>query len=255
LLSYTVLPEKSRAIDVEPRYARDIAVALNSGKVLIVKTEALLNPNQKYTNFVIDSDLNGVEVTLNYLSTNGNKFALHSLDEHDETASAKSDSRLKVASSSRDVFILYDSKQWIEIVKYSFDGQFLAVGSHDECIYLYDVNQSYRCLHTCQGHSSYITHIDFGINLNCGEKTIEIFDEKSNSILEIDRSTHSEKSSRSFDPNRDLIMQSTDGNYGLRYWKIDGTEINSASLVKDAWWATWTSPYGFPVQGIAYFCP
>lgn len=61
------------------------------------------------------------------------------------------------------------AKGWIQEVKYSPEGSFLAVGSHDRCIYLYSVTgetaQQYELIATCKRHSSYITHLDFGVLL------------------------------------------------------------------------------------------
>lgn len=36
-----------------------------------------------------------------------------------------------------------DAKEWIECMAYSPDGNFLAVGAHDSCVYVYDVNNQY----------------------------------------------------------------------------------------------------------------
>lgn len=52
------------------------------------------------------------------------------------------------------------SKQWIEVVKYSPDGSKLAVGSHDNKIYILDAN-SFQVLATCQKHNSFITALDW----------------------------------------------------------------------------------------------
>ena len=70
-------------------------------------------------------------------------------------------------------------KEWIQDIKYSQNGNFLAVGSHDNRIYVYrrkpkseNSGEEYRegryelyCV--CAKHSSYITHLDFSdCNLN-----------------------------------------------------------------------------------------
>jgi microtubule-associated protein-like 6 len=39
-----------------------------------------------------------------------------------------------------------DSQEWIEAMEYSPDGSKLAVGSHDNKIYVYDVNGGYKKL-------------------------------------------------------------------------------------------------------------
>ena len=61
-------------------------------------------------------------------------------------------------------------KRWIQTMKYSPEGSILAVGSHDRNIYLYDAQGGYSHIATCQRHSSYITHIDFGVLLTNKEE-------------------------------------------------------------------------------------
>ena len=55
------------------------------------------------------------------------------------------------------------AKEWIEELVYSPDAATLAVGSHDNRIYLYHTNANapYTLKARCDGHSSYITTIDF----------------------------------------------------------------------------------------------
>merc|ERR1712195_436827 len=60
------------------------------------------------------------------------------------------------------------AKEWIEELVYSPDHKTLAVGSHDNGIYLYATNPSaaYTLMTRCYGHSSYITTIDFNADSN-----------------------------------------------------------------------------------------
>jgi len=59
------------------------------------------------------------------------------------------------------VFQSKDSKEWIEVVRYSPDGSKLAVGSHDNNIYIYDVNNGYSLSAVCKAHRSFVTQVDF----------------------------------------------------------------------------------------------
>lgn len=59
---------------------------------------------------------------------------------------------------------LRDSGQWIEAVEYSPNGNFLAVGSHDNLIYVYDVNDGYSLIGKCKGHNAAITNIDWSMD-------------------------------------------------------------------------------------------
>lgn len=47
---------------------------------------------------------------------------------------------------------------------YSPDNSKLAVGSHDNAIYIYDVAQGYKLLHKLTGHSSFITALDWSVD-------------------------------------------------------------------------------------------
>ncbi|CAM9390000.1 unnamed protein product, partial [Discosporangium mesarthrocarpum] len=64
----------------------------------------------------------------------------------------------------------------------------------------------------CRGHTSYITHLDFTSD-----------------------SRH---------------IQSNCGAYELLFWDTSGTQIRSASLLRDAVWSTFTCTLGWPVQGV-----
>ena len=53
-----------------------------------------------------------------------------------------------------------DSKEWIEVIRYSPDGSKLAVGSHDNKIYVYSTS-NYQLLGKCAKHNSFITSLDW----------------------------------------------------------------------------------------------
>ena len=55
---------------------------------------------------------------------------------------------------------LQDSREWIEAMQYSPDGTKLAVGSHDNNIYVYDA-QTYNLLYKCVGCTSFIVSVDW----------------------------------------------------------------------------------------------
>ncbi|CAK66752.1 unnamed protein product (macronuclear) [Paramecium tetraurelia] len=106
------------------------------------------------------------------------------------------------------------AKEWISDIKFSHDQSWIAIGSHDNSIYIYsfpDMKQRYKPL---KKHSSYITHIDFSIDGN--------------------------------------HLHSNCGGYELLFWELQtGKQLpNGANQLRDEKWLTWTTPYGWPVQGI-----
>ena len=67
------------------------------------------------------------------------------------------------------VDIMNHPKEWIEIMRYTKEGDRLAVGSHDNFIYVYATSQNgpdgkYKALGKLIGHSSYITALDWSID-------------------------------------------------------------------------------------------
>uniref|UniRef100_A0A8C7XA49 EMAP like 4 n=1 Tax=Oryzias sinensis TaxID=183150 RepID=A0A8C7XA49_9TELE len=62
-----------------------------------------------------------------------------------------------------------DGNEQLSVMRYSVDGTMLAVGSHDNFIYLYNVlerGHKYSRYLKCSGHSSYITHLDWSPDNN-----------------------------------------------------------------------------------------
>uniref|UniRef100_H3D792 EMAP like 4 n=1 Tax=Tetraodon nigroviridis TaxID=99883 RepID=H3D792_TETNG len=62
------------------------------------------------------------------------------------------------------VAIHTDGNEQLSVMRFSEDGGLLAIGSHDNFIYLYTVSErgrKYGRYGKCSGHSSYITHLDW----------------------------------------------------------------------------------------------
>ncbi|CAG9313094.1 unnamed protein product [Blepharisma stoltei] len=112
------------------------------------------------------------------------------------------------------VFTLKDPKEWSEAIRYSPDGSKLAVGSHDNAVYIYNVAQNYKLIHKLNKHSSYITAIDWSVDGSA--------------------------------------MHSTCGAYELLFWDITtGQQVpDGCTRYQDENWATWSTHFGWPVQGI-----
>ena len=56
--------------------------------------------------------------------------------------------------------------EWIEAMEYNKDGSKLAIGSHDNMIYVYTVTDDckYKYAALCKAHSSYITALDWSLD-------------------------------------------------------------------------------------------
>ncbi|KAG1711816.1 hypothetical protein DVH05_009058 [Phytophthora capsici] len=108
------------------------------------------------------------------------------------------------------------AKEWISDVKFSPNGEVLALGSHDNSIYLYSVGagaQEFKKRKPFSKHNSYITHFDFSDDSN--------------------------------------YIQSNCGAYEYLFCDTaSSNQVGRASTVRDVKWATWTCTLGWPVQGI-----
>ncbi|XP_034040243.1 echinoderm microtubule-associated protein-like 4 isoform X2 [Thalassophryne amazonica] len=121
------------------------------------------------------------------------------------------------ADSTDLVAIHTDGNEQLSVMRFSVDGTLLAVGSHDNFIYLYIVTEKgrkYSRYGKCSGHSSYITHLDWS-------------------------------------PDNNFIM-SNSGDYEILYWDVpNGCKlIRNRSECKDIDWTTYTCVLGFHVFGV-----
>jgi WD40 repeat protein len=144
--------------------------------------------------------------------TKSNAPVTNDIDDSDDD-----DVATDVASGGRVTLKLltefHDAKQWISDVKFSPDGKSLAVGAHDNGIYLYTVGQQFKKRAKFSKHNSYITHLDF-----------------------------------TADSQR---LRSNCGAYELLFSDANtGAQIGSASSLKDAQWSSSTCTLGWAVQGI-----
>uniref|UniRef100_A0A452ST34 Echinoderm microtubule-associated protein-like 3 n=1 Tax=Ursus americanus TaxID=9643 RepID=A0A452ST34_URSAM len=110
-----------------------------------------------------------------------------------------------------------DGNEQLSVVRYSPDGLYLAIGSHDNMIYIYSVSsdgaKSSR-FGRCVGHSSFITHLDWS---------------KDGSFI-----------------------MSNSGDYEILYWDVVGgcKLLRNRYDSRDREWATYTCVLGFHVYGV-----
>jgi len=88
---------------------------------------------------------------------------------------------------------LQDSDEWIETMAYSPCGKFLAVGSHDNNIYLYNVGDNYTHVGTGKAHKSFIVSLDWSadstfIRTVCGAHELLFFTVGEDGAIEQDQS-------------------------------------------------------------------
>uniref|UniRef100_A0A2K5I1G6 Uncharacterized protein n=1 Tax=Colobus angolensis palliatus TaxID=336983 RepID=A0A2K5I1G6_COLAP len=109
-----------------------------------------------------------------------------------------------------------DGNEQLSVVRYSPDGLYLAIGSHDNVIYIYSVSsdgaKSSR-FGRCMGHSSFITHLDWSKDGN--------------------------------------FIMSNSGDYEILYWDVAGgcKQLKNRYESRDREWATYTCVLGFHVYG------
>ena len=122
-------------------------------------------------------------------------------------------------SLTKKQFIKENVRKSISDLKYSPDGNLLAVGGLDKDtdgfmhIFIYDCKNKYKTVKKLKGHTSKVTHIDWSDD---GE-----------------------------------YIQSNSTSYELLYHSIEnGEQITNISSLRDINWYTWTCVLGWPVQGI-----
>uniref|UniRef100_A0A8C5R309 EMAP like 1 n=1 Tax=Leptobrachium leishanense TaxID=445787 RepID=A0A8C5R309_9ANUR len=109
-----------------------------------------------------------------------------------------------------------DGNEQLSVMCYSPDGNLLAIGSHDNYIYIYAVNENgrkYSRIGKCSGHSSFITHLDWSVNSQ--------------------------------------YLMSNSGDYEILYWIPSACkQVVSVETTRDLEWATHTCTLGFQVFGV-----
>ncbi|KAM5274239.1 echinoderm microtubule-associated protein-like 1 isoform 7-T7 [Ctenodactylus gundi] len=109
-----------------------------------------------------------------------------------------------------------DGNEQLSVMRYSPDGNFLAIGSHDNCIYIYGVSDNgrkYTRVGKCSGHSSFISHLDWSVDSQ--------------------------------------FLVSNSGDYEILYWVPSACkQVVSVETTRDIEWATYTCTLGFHVFGV-----
>ncbi|XP_028429494.1 echinoderm microtubule-associated protein-like 2 isoform X2 [Perca flavescens] len=124
---------------------------------------------------------------------------------------------LVLDTDTRDLVSMHtDGNEIISDVKYSPDGNFLAVASHDNFVYIYAVTENgrkYSRVGKCTGHSSFVTHLDWSVD------------------------------------SQYLVTNS--GDYEILFWEASsGKHVTNMDRVRNQEWATSTCTLSFTTFGI-----
>lgn len=119
-----------------------------------------------------------------------------------------------IALSGEDLTLLYearDSRLAIADIKFSPNGEKIAMASHDGSVYVYDFKK-YRSKAKCRGHSGKVMHVDFSSNSQ--------------------------------------FLMSNCSNGELLFWDSDGGELQPPKNVKITQWDTNSCVYSYGTQGV-----
>ncbi|XP_044021950.1 echinoderm microtubule-associated protein-like 1 isoform X16 [Siniperca chuatsi] len=124
---------------------------------------------------------------------------------------------LVLDTDSKDLVTMHtDGNEQLSVMSYGPDGNFLAIGSHDNYIYIYAVAENgrkYSRVGKCSGHSSFITHLDWSVDSQ--------------------------------------YLVSNSGDYEILYWIPSVCkQVVSVETTRDIEWATYTCTLGFQVFGL-----
>ena len=198
-ISLTRLAERASALEFTPD-GSSLAVGNENGEILIISYTAL--------NSSITLDINSENEDSNQF---GKQWQV-TMRRHVAAKFGHTEEEClnkKVEGSS------YVNKKKSEVteLKFSPDGETLAVGCRDNLIHLLSTVDSYKRVGVCRGHSSHIKNLDF--------------------------STDSQ------------VIQAVDAVREILYWDVaTGKQICNASQVRDVIWHSLRCTLGWSVQGI-----
>ncbi|KAJ8353596.1 hypothetical protein SKAU_G00211630 [Synaphobranchus kaupii] len=120
-------------------------------------------------------------------------------------------------AESKDLVTVHtDGNEQLSVIRFAPDGSFLAIGSHDNYIYIYAVGENgrkYNRVGKCSGHSSFITHMDWSVDSQ--------------------------------------YLMSNSGDYEILYWIPSVCkQVVSVETTRDIVWETCTCTLGFHVFGL-----
>ena len=169
LVSFAVLPDKSRAISIHPN-GQEMSVSFNSGHIIVVDLaiffpsddrKSLLAPGNKAKN--VTKEL-GIEEIWKDKSPRTPRASMDFTNNNNNNNTNKESLVVAALKASKSCKFLENSpKQWCQTLKYSCEPFLLLAGCHDNKVYVYDVKEKYKFLYTFNQHTMSVNHLDFGI--------------------------------------------------------------------------------------------
>ena len=226
-VALTRLADRASAVEFTPD-GTALAIGNESGEVLIVKYVVLENyqggSSAKHNRFHgsgSEEDLGGVaqgtvlekqwQVVLrrHVAAKTVRAPPVSTLQAGNSRSGDQPESFVSASTAS----LLAKKKSEVMEVRFSPDGEVLAVGCRDNLIHLLSISNGYRRAAVCRGHSSYIRNMDFSSD--------------------------------------GRVLRSTDAVRELLFWEVaTGKQIVNASHTRDLEWDTGKCSLGWHVQGV-----
>ena len=108
---------------------------------------------------------------------------------------------------------LDECEEYVASLKYSPNGKYLAVGSWDQKVYLYEVGEEYKLLYVLTGNSSSVEHVVFSAD-------------------------------------SELVLSNSKDTQVLCWETATGARVSKAWMLRDVAWSEWTGVLGWSVMGI-----
>jgi echinoderm microtubule-associated protein-like 1/2 len=127
---------------------------------------------------------------------------------------------------------LKDAKEWNEVIKYSPCGRYLAVGSHDNHIYIYEVENNYALYADFNKHNSFITAFDWSADSTYFRSLCGAYEKLYFNVLEKEFRNGGMSETKNLAWASTTIKKGWDVE-GTRPLSEDGTHINSVDVSQD----------------------
>lgn len=133
---------------------------------------------------------------------------------------------------SKKIKTLKDAEEWSEVIKYSPCGKLLAVGSHDNMIFIYDVENNYSLYYKCAKHNSFVTSLDWSLDSTYIRSVCGAYDKLFFNIKAREFDSHGANNTQSYKWASQSCKVGTDV-AGIYPSGEDGSHINGVNMSVD----------------------